>query len=343
MQNLTFSDQIIRWYRVNKRDLPWRQTSDPYRIWLSEVILQQTRVDQGMDYYFRILEAFPSVEELANAHEDQVLKLWQGLGYYSRARNLHSTAQMVSNQYGGVFPNSFKGLLALKGVGPYTAAAIASFCFNEPVAVVDGNVERVLSRYFGIEDPVDATPTKRALQSLAQEQLSTRQPAEHNQAIMEFGALQCTPKLPQCDQCPLRASCYALRENKVSELPFKAKRTKVLEWAIDYFVLTDGHQVLFRKRTNQGIWRNLHDFPAVEGPEPLSPTALRKQIASYGREMHSTERIVHLLSHRKLSIRFHRVMVKSWPAAVGGVLVPLHEREDLAVPKPIHDYLLNWE
>lgn len=343
MQNLTFSDQIIRWYRAFKRDLPWRQTNDPYRIWISEIILQQTRVDQGMDYYHRLLDAFPNVIALANANQDQVLKLWQGLGYYSRARNLHSTAQLVANQLDGVFPDNYKGLLALKGVGPYTAAAIASFCYQERVAVVDGNVERVLARYFGIQDPVDATTTKKVLQALAQDQLSASQPAEHNQAIMEFGALQCTPKQPLCDQCPLRTSCFALRENKVADLPFKAKKTKVLDWAIDYFVLTDGKRMLFRKRTEQGIWRNLHDFFSFESDQLLERAALKKEIGRYGQLLESSDTILHLLSHRKLSIRFHRIKVSSFPKIPNGVLVDIAKCDELAVPKPIFDFLSQWQ
>lgn len=340
MPNLSFSDRIIRWYRANKRDLPWRQTHDPYRIWISEIILQQTRVDQGMDYYHRLLEAFPTVTDLANADLDQVLKLWQGLGYYSRARNLHATAQWIAGPLKGKFPSNYKDLLALKGVGPYTAAAIASFCFNEPVAVVDGNVERVLARYFGVEEPVDASATKKLLQQLAQEHIAFQRPAEHNQAIMEFGALQCTPKNPSCANCPLQASCFALRLGKVSDLPFKAKRTQVKAVAIDYFVLTDGRELLLRKRVDQGIWNNLHDFLSIEGEAPLTDSAVQREAKKFGEWRASTETVVHLLSHRKLSIRFHVVQVKRWEQWPNGVLVKIQNRHELAVPKPIHDFLM---
>jgi A/G-specific adenine glycosylase len=204
-----FSQTIISWYQINKRDLPWRDTTNPYYIWLSEIILQQTRVDQGLPYYIKFVAAFPTVEDLAKASQDEVLRLWQGLGYYSRGRNLHFTANQVVKDFGGVFPSNYDDLLKLKGVGNYTAAAIASFCWNQKKAVVDGNVYRVLARYFGIESDISLTNTQKNFQNLANELLNSKKPGLHNQAIMEFGALQCVPKQPNCMSCPLQSTCVA--------------------------------------------------------------------------------------------------------------------------------------
>jgi A/G-specific adenine glycosylase len=220
---MNFSEEIIKWYKKNKRDLPWRRTKNPYQIWLSEVILQQTRVDQGMDYYLRFTKEFLNIDELARAKEDKVLKLWQGLGYYSRARNLHATAKMVSRQYKGEFPSSHDEILKLKGVGEYTAAAIASFAFDQCYPVVDGNVFRVLSRVFAIETPIDSGLGKKEFYSLAKELIDPSQPALYNQAIMEFGAIQCKPKNPDCYNCPLKGMCLAHSKKMVERLPIKSK------------------------------------------------------------------------------------------------------------------------
>jgi A/G-specific adenine glycosylase len=339
MQNLGFSDHIIHWYTAHKRDLPWRQTTDPYTVWLSEIILQQTRVDQGMSYFLRILEAFPTVDKMAQASEDQVLKLWQGLGYYSRARNMHATAIYVHTQCNGNFPNRFADLLKLKGVGPYTAAAIASFCFQEPVAVVDGNVERVLARFFGIDEPVDDTAVKKKMQQLAQEMLSLSQPDIHNQAIMEFGALQCTPQAPACGNCVLAESCVAYRAQRVGQLPFKARKTKVLDVYLDYIVLTDGKALAFRKRSDTGIWRNLHDFVSIEAMAPHTEEARLATLQKWGRHLLSSEPTIHLLSHRKMHIQFHWVLVKSKKIKVALIWQDFQEWDQVAVPKPVVSFL----
>ena len=234
---MEFSNSLIKWYLQNKRDLPWRNTVNPYPIWLSEIMLQQTRVAQGMPYFMAFMEAFPTVFDLANAEEEQVLKLWQGLGYYSRARNLHATAKYIATELKGDFPPNYNQLLQLKGVGEYTAAAIASFAYNEPVAVVDGNVFRVLSRYFNMDNDISDGKTKKEFQILAQELLPNDKAALFNQAIMEFGALQCVPKNPDCENCIFSNSCAALQHKKVNILPVKSKKTKVTNKFFNYLIL----------------------------------------------------------------------------------------------------------
>jgi A/G-specific adenine glycosylase len=338
MQNFGFSDSIIAWYRAHKRALPWRNTTDPYPIWISEIILQQTRVDQGLGYYYRILEAFPKVSDMANASEDQLLKLWQGLGYYSRARNMHNTAKIVHNEHLGQFPANYDGLIQLKGIGPYTAAAIASFCFLEPVAVVDGNVERVLCRFFGIDEPIDATSTRKIIRSIAQELIPLSAPDQHNQAIMEFGALQCTPKNPDCQSCVLVENCMARQLGVVARLPYKAKRTKVKQLFLDYWVHSNGKELAFRKRTGKGIWENLFDFPCLERDDD----AALDMAANYSNGasiVYQSEVISHLLSHRKLRIRFHLLFSNTPIVAEEVIWIKLQEVHQLAVPKPIHDFL----
>lgn len=262
---MEFSNLLIQWYLQNKRDLPWRNTVNPYHIWLSEIMLQQTRVAQGLPYFLSFTSSFPTVLDLANADEEQVLKLWQGLGYYSRARNLHNTAKLVAFERGGVFPDNYKELLQLKGVGEYTAAAIASFSYNEVVPVVDGNVFRVLSRYFDIETDIASSGAKKEFTELASELIPHDNPALFNQAIMEFGALQCVPKNPDCGTCVLNSGCLALQKNKVNELPVKLKKTKVRNRYFNYLVFSDDNQNhIVRKRTEKGIWHNLYEFPLIE-------------------------------------------------------------------------------
>ena len=255
---MKFHNTLINWYLQNKRDLPWRKTTDPYQIWLSEIMLQQTRVAQGTPYFLSFTTAFPTVFDLAKANEEQVLKLWQGLGYYSRARNLHKTAQYVANELSGEFPDNYKDLLKLKGVGEYTAAAIASFSYNEPVPVVDGNVFRVLSRYFDMETDIAVASAKKEFAALAFELMPKDKPAIFNQAIMEFGALQCVPKNPNCNVCVFNTSCAALQKKKVDQLPVKSKKLKVRNRFFNYLVVSDDNEnTIIQKRTAKGIWHNL--------------------------------------------------------------------------------------
>jgi A/G-specific adenine glycosylase len=318
--NMDFSNLLIRWYLQNKRDLPWRSTTNPYPIWLSEIILQQTRVAQGTPYFFSFRENFPTVFDLANAPEEQVLKLWQGLGYYSRARNLHQTAKIIAFEKEGVFPNKYTELLKLKGVGEYTAAAIASFSFNEAVPVVDGNVYRVLARVFDIETDISSAKAKKEFQELAFELLPKDQPALFNQAIMEFGALQCTPQSPNCEQCTMNSLCLALQKKKVAQLPIKLKKTKVVDRFLNYIIFEDANNnTLVQQRTEKGIWHKLYEFPLIETSEAVDnefiSDELQKKLLAENEileliDLHTND-IVHKLSHQKLHIKFWRVMVKS--------------------------------
>ena len=270
MGNYRFVEgKILDWYEVHKRILPWRGITDPYKIWISEIILQQTRVVQGLEYYERFIDRFPDVHALAIADEQEVLKYWQGLGYYSRARNLHSAARSIETRFGGKFPDSYELILSLKGIGEYTAAAIASFAFNLPCPVVDGNVFRFLSRLFAIEEPVDTSKGKKLFAELAGRLMDKRQAGLFNQAIMEFGALQCVPASPDCEECPLAAHCLAKTLGKVSEFPVKRNKTKIKELYLYYFYIHSDEFIFLRKREGKGIWQNLYEFPSVESEIPL--------------------------------------------------------------------------
>ncbi|KIO76512.1 adenine glycosylase [Pedobacter lusitanus] len=261
---MAFQQELTRWYLANKRNLPWRHTQDPYVIWLSEIILQQTRVEQGLPYFNRFLEAYPAVSDFAAASETEILKLWQGLGYYSRGRNMLFTARQIMDLYDGVFPVSYKDLIKLKGVGEYTAAAISSFSSGEAKAVLDGNVFRVLARYFGISTPINSTAGKKQFSELAQSLIDQEDPALYNQAIMEFGALQCKPKSPDCEVCPLVLSCYAKNNKLIPVLPVKLKTVKVKTRYINYFICEQDNTVLVNKRILEDIWQHLYDFPRIE-------------------------------------------------------------------------------
>jgi len=316
---MNFHNILINWYLQNKRDLPWRNTTNSYQIWLSEIMLQQTRVAQGMPYFFSFTKSFPTVFDLANADEEQVLKLWQGLGYYSRARNLHKTAQYVANELNGIFPETFKELLKLKGVGEYTAAAIASFSYNEAVPVVDGNVFRVLSRYFGIESDIALPATKKEFTELAFELMPKDNPAIFNQAIMEFGALQCVPKSPDCSICVFNESCVALQKRKVEVLPVKSKKVKVTNRFFNYLILEDAvGNTLIRKRASKGIWHNLYEFPLLETADIVDfdfvSAAVKNEIfSSYtiiSIEECNNATVIHKLSHQHLHIQFWKIKIK---------------------------------
>jgi A/G-specific adenine glycosylase len=261
---MNFSRQITEWYRLNKRELPWRETTNPYFIWLSEIILQQTRVNQGLEYYLKFIEHYPTVNELANANEQDVLNDWQGLGYYSRARNLHTTAKLIQSKFKGKFPNTYEDILSLKGVGTYTASAIASFSFNLPHAVVDGNVYRVLSRIFDISHPIDSNIGQKTFNQIANELLNKENPSVHNQAIMEFGALQCTPSTPNCSNCPFQLECLALKNGTISERPIKKGKTKIRSRYFHYFNFNNGKETIIQKRTEKDIWQHLFEFPKIE-------------------------------------------------------------------------------
>ncbi len=314
---MNFTKLLVAWYLQNARDLPWRRTQSPYHIWLSEIILQQTRVAQGLPYYHSFVEAFPSVQDLASADEQSVLKLWQGLGYYSRARNLHKAAKQVMAQYSGNFPDSYIELLKLKGVGQYTAAAIASFAFNECAAVVDGNVYRVLARFFGIPTDVAGSRAYKEFHDLASTLIKDADPALFNQAIMEFGALQCVPKSPDCTVCPLAWGCVALRDGVVNSLPVKSKKAALKKRFFNYIVAADrAGKYLVKQRTGKGIWQNLYEFPMIESSTLLdeasfSETLTKSEIfgANYVIKPLSHYNIEHKLTHQHLFISFHQVEV----------------------------------
>ncbi|MDX2003274.1 MAG: A/G-specific adenine glycosylase [Chitinophagales bacterium] len=264
-----FTTKIVEWSKENERHMPWHRERNPYRIWLSEIILQQTRVEQGWPYYLKFIEQYPTISDLARAPLDEVLLLWQGLGYYSRARNLHTAAKMVLEKHGGIFPNDYESILALKGVGTYTAAAIASFAYGEPKAVVDGNVYRVLARFFGIDLPIDSTKGKQYFQQLADTLLYIDDPGLYNQALMNFGALVCKPSKPLCEDCPLSGHCKAYQLDMVEQLPVKGKKIIKRSRYFHYLLLTSQEKVYIRKRTEKDIWQHLYEFPLLEQPQML--------------------------------------------------------------------------
>lgn len=315
MSSINTSKTLQNWYDQHKRDLPWRHTTDPYRIWISEIILQQTRVIQGLDYYRRFIDRFQNLTMLANADEDEVLKYWQGLGYYSRARNLHKTAQIIVNEYGGNFPKAHVDILKLKGIGDYTAAAIASFAYNQPFAVVDGNVYRFLSRYFGIDTAIDSNMGKKEFAALAQQILDVAAPAAHNQSIMEFGALQCIPAQPDCSVCPLQATCSAYSLNLVGVLPVKDGKTKVRDRFFNYFYIDYQGDIFIQKRLAKDIWHNLYELPLIESDRvfELNEIVTLDLFADVHKlEIDSTTySFKHILSHQRIFARFFIVSIKN--------------------------------
>lgn len=307
---------LIKWYKKNQRDLPWRNTRDPYIIWLSEIILQQTRVDQGLPYFERFIEVFPNVYALANAPEDRVLKLWQGLGYYSRARNLHHTAKYIATELNGEFPKTAPALEKLKGIGPYTAAAIASFSFKEIVPVLDGNVFRVVSRLFAIETPINAPGAPAEFRAILNELIEPKQPDIFNQAIMEFGALHCTPQLPGCVDCPLKVHCMALKNQAVQYYPKKLRLNKVTNKYLNYFFIHDKERFWLQQRDSKGIWKNLYDLPCIETDRETTPeelfqtTAFQNWMRGQQYAVESVSRALHKLTHRNLQVQFIEMKVK---------------------------------
>lgn len=344
---MAFSNEIIAWYNRYKRDLPWRYTTDPYVIWLSEVILQQTRVDQGLPYFHRFLSHFPDVVSFASASESEILLHWQGLGYYSRARNMHRAAKTVVATHGGVFPSRYDDLIKLKGIGEYTASAIASFSADEPRAVVDGNVFRVLARYFGIEEPINSTRGRKEFNKLAQELLDVTCPGLYNQAVMEFGALQCKPKNPDCGNCVLRVGCYAQKEGKVNHLPVKLKGKASRNRYFNYFVVEDGDRILMNKRQSGDIWESLYELPLVETPQHVGIHELALDeavVAHFGRD--ASLRLLdgpvkHILSHQNLFAQFIAVdrYVGSSGKKKAWNYVFIKDLGTLAKPKLIYSFL----
>ncbi len=318
--NSEFSKLLVLWYLNNKRDLPWRKTKDPYLIWLSEIILQQTKIAQGQSYYLKFKERFANIFSLAEADEKEVLKLWQGLGYYSRARNLHETAKYISSDLDGHFPNTYSGLIKLKGIGDYTASAVASICFNKPEAVVDGNVYRVLSRYFGISDPINSSHGKKEFKNLAQLLIDPNQPGEHNQALMEFGALVRKPKKPNCFSCIINQSCFAFEKNQTDMLPVKTNKIKIKIRFFNYIILNINNKSTYIiQREKKDIWKNLYEFPLYEslgiiGLNELLQTDLFKNLVKqnhYQITKFNKKEIIHKLTHQHLYTTFWVIDINS--------------------------------
>lgn len=315
---MNITKKLINWYSVNKRDLPWRKTTNPYFIWLSEIILQQTQVAQGLPYYVAFTTKYPTVYDLAKAEESQVLKLWQGLGYYSRARNLHASAKYIVNELDGVFPNTYSEIIKLKGVGDYTASAIASISFNEVTAVVDGNVYRGLSRIYGISTPINTGKGFKEFKALAQTLIDKKQPATFNQAIMEFGARLCKPKNPDCNICPFNDSCVALQKNIIGELPVKLKTLKVKKKYFNFIVmLSSDKKTILEKREGKGIWQNLYQFPLIETLKPITILEVEKELKgfsilknkTFNLAIYNDNEIIHKLSHQHLYTKFWIVTI----------------------------------
>ncbi len=312
---MDFTNKLIDWYRLNKRHLPWRQTSDPYRIWVSEVILQQTRVDQGLSYYERFLQKFPDIQTLADAGDDDVLKSWQGLGYYSRARNLHAAAQQLVKEHGGHFPENYDEILSLKGVGEYSASAIASIAYNLKYPVVDGNVLRFMARFYGIEIPVNSGKGKKLIREKLEKLISSDEPGTFNQAMMEFGATVCKPQQALCKICVFQEDCVAFRTGKVKDLPVKVYKPIVKKRFFHYLLVLENENNSFftyiNKRTEDDIWKNLYDFPLIEmdkiySVQELERTERWKAIFSENspRLIFQSRKFLHKLSHQELHIQF---------------------------------------
>ena len=346
---MDFTREIIVWYNQHKRDLPWRKSSDPYIIWLSEIILQQTRVEQGLPYFYRFSEKYPTVSDFAMATEDEVLKLWQGLGYYSRGRNMHHTANLVMEEHGGYFPASYDQLIKLKGIGEYTAAAISSFASNEPKAVVDGNVFRLLARYYGIDEVINSTKGKKIFSDLANQMIDHSQPGIYNQAIMEFGSLQCRYKNPDCGVCPLRLDCVAFNTNRIDELPVKQKKQALRNRYFNYIIAVKDNNILLHKRGPNDIWENLYEFPLFETPGQISYEQLinsREFQNAFGEDARISSvqgPVKHILSHQKIHAIFIEIEnfsddlieKQDWFYADYEAL------EELAQPKLIFEFLEN--
>jgi len=311
---MKFSEKIISWYIINKRDLPWRKTADPYKIWLSEIILQQTRIEQGLKYYLKFIDNYPDINSLAKANEEQILKLWQGLGYYSRARNMHKTARVIVDKYHGNFPDNYSDIINLKGIGDYTVAAIVSFAYNQVYPVIDGNIMRFLSRFHEIKTAVNSAKGKKQLFALASELIDQEQPGEFNQAMMEFGALQCKPHNPDCKKCIFQSECKAYKQGNVSDIPVKIANIKVRKRYFHYFVLIYNGQIYLNKRIKNDIWQNLYDFPHLEANRFYPKSRVIEKFTSQFKIsqdqiqiLNTSDEYKHILTHQRILARFYVV------------------------------------
>lgn len=343
------TSRLQKWYNAHKRELPWRETNDPYRIWISEVILQQTRIAQGIGFYHRFMQRFPDVRTLAAAREEEVLKLWQGLGYYSRARNLHQAAVQIVNRHNGIFPSSYPDILSLKGVGQYTAAAVSSIAFHQPHAVVDGNVYRVLTRLFAIATAIDTPEGKKMIGGIAQSLLPEEDPGSYNQAIMDFGALVCTPSQPKCEECVLQEICLAYAERRVTAFPVKERKIKISNRYFHYFHIVHGNRTYLHKRDQSDIWQNLYEFPLIETDHPadlliLQQTAAFRELFSGLPELLIDPLLTvrHQLTHQLIHTRFYRVIIPescTFTPPQGLLITDIGELHHYPVSRLIHKYL----
>tara|TARA_Y100001954_G_scaffold5220_1_gene5668 strand:+ start:69 stop:1088 length:1020 start_codon:yes stop_codon:yes gene_type:complete len=330
-----FAVSLISWYKKNYRKLPWRNTNEPYTIWVSEIILQQTRVDQGLPYFKNFIERFPTLESLAKSSEEEVLNQWQGLGYYSRARNMHYTAKYIFNHLNGTFPNKYKELIKLKGIGDYTASAIASFSFNEPKAVIDGNVYRVLSRVFGILNDINSKEGQNGIKNLADNLLPKKEHATYNQAIMEFGALICAPKVPKCETCVIANICYAKEKGEQLSLPLKIKKVKIKTRYFNFLVFQLNDYIVIEKRTDKDIWQHLYQFPMIETSEEIeNPLNLKKLKGN----IINLKKVKHLLTHQVIMASFWHMSVQTLPEKKCYLKIPLSQLHKYPVPKIVENY-----
>ena len=341
---MTFSQKLIQWYLSNKRSLPWRETKNPYYIWLSEIILQQTQIKQGLPYYLSFIKKFPTVFDLAKADEKEILNLWQGLGYYSRARNLHFTAKKIVSEFDGVFPNKYKDLIKLKGVGDYTASAIASICFNEPTPVLDGNVFRVLSRFYGIKIPINSSQGKKKFKVMAQQLIDSDDPATFNQAIMEFGAIQCKPQNPDCSKCIFNEGCIALDKALIKDLPVKLKKQIVTKRYFNFLVfISDDSKTIIEQRNGKGIWQNLYQFPLIETPKKANEKMILESSdlnqftngQEYSITVYNDLEIIHRLSHQHLYTTYWIIRLYELPK--NGI--PINTLREYPVPILIDNFI----
>lgn len=340
---MDFTLRLLSWYKENKRNLPWRNTSNPYYIWLSEIILQQTRVEQGLPYYHSFVTAFPTLKDLATATEDKVLKLWQGLGYYSRARNLHAAAKTIYFDCNNEFPQNYNDIIKLKGVGPYTAAAIASFAFKEPVAVVDGNVFRVLSRYFGMYEDIAVAKNRNIFQNLANELISKKHPDLFNHAIMDFGATICTPANPKCNSCPFNDNCFAFLKNDITSLPVKTKKIKVKDRFLNYMILQSENEVALQQRTDKDIWQHLYEFPLMETTSLIEENVFEQLSQMYPASTIiklTKQPIKHKLSHQQLHIDFYLIHTTEFPESLE--ITRIDELHQFAFPIVIWNFIKDF-
>jgi A/G-specific adenine glycosylase len=344
---LLFSHKISEWYLGNMRDLPWRTSPTPYKIWLSEVILQQTRISQGLSYYHSFIDKYPTVNKLAMASEEEVLKRWQGLGYYSRARNMLAAAKQIVNEYNGKIPGNYSELIKIKGIGEYTAAAIASIAFNIPIATVDGNVNRVIARYFGISEAINSTIGKKTIKEKANNIINPQSPGTHNQALMELGALVCKPQNPDCHNCPLHPGCFAFKKGLTGSLPQKIRRSTKKERYIYYFVIGNEEHLVLSKRTNNDIWKNMYDFPHIEHHHylPLENLIKSEMWRTLFKGMNIniekiSEEHIHILTHQRIhAIFIHISFDRHDFLPTDAILIKKNVAEKLPIPKLIENYI----